>query len=184
MNAEDVRTLAGSVPERWESLHLRHRGTLGEIEAWLRHGELDGVTGDGSTIRERGATPSSWTVRPLEPIWQSYLWAAMLDPYELTSGVTIDDVRRDEVAGRPAVAFRARALPGYDPICSCCPLVFSEVSQKLEFGTDWLPAEGETVPEACDLALDLATGIVVSSRTVGGTDLIAFENEILAATLT
>jgi hypothetical protein len=72
----------------------------------------------------------------LEPYATNYEWSAMLDPYELGEGVEISDVRSEEPFGRPAVAFVARAVPGYAPVCSCCPLVFSEVSQRLEHGSD------------------------------------------------
>lgn len=178
--ADDVRALVRSAPRRWESLRLRHRSPLGEIDATLRHGELDGRTGDGRSVHERGPTPTSWTVREIEPIWQSYLWAAMLDPYELGDHVAITDVREDRVAGRPVWRFRARAEEGYDPICSCCPLVLCEITERYERGDDWVPPPGTTLPAACDLAIDVDTGIVVSSRDVGGSRW--FETEILAAT--
>jgi hypothetical protein len=60
----------------------------------------------------------------------------MLDPYELGDGVEISDVRSEVIFGRPAVAFVAHAVRGHEPVCSCCPLVFSEVSQRLEHGDD------------------------------------------------
>ena len=147
----------------------------------LRHGELDAVTlNDGVRIQERGAPPSPWGVRPLEPFPTSYLWSAMLDPHELTQGVTIADVRREELFGRPVLSFVARALPGYAPICSCCPLIFSEASQREEHGDGWIAQPGE-LPDGVDLMLDLEIGIVVSSRDRGGRLGSWFTNEITRA---
>ncbi|GAA1976554.1 hypothetical protein GCM10009798_42190 [Nocardioides panacihumi] len=179
MSPEDVRQLARSTPERWTELELVHRSDDLDVRATLRHGELDGVRlTDGRRIHERGAPPSSWTVRPLEPYATNYRWSAMLDPYELGEGVAISDVRSDELFGRPVVVFVARAGPGYDPICSCCPLVLSEVSQRLEYGDAWVAQPGE-LPDGVDLALDLEVGIVVSSRPRGGRHGSWFTNEIV-----
>lgn len=158
-----------------------HRSSYLDVRATLRHGELDGVRlSDGRRIQEYGAPPSSWSVRPLEPYATNYAWSAMLDPYELSDGVAISDVRTEELFGRPVVAFVAHAVPGYDPVCSCCPLVFSEVSQRLEHGDDWRAQPGE-LPDGVDLALDLGVGIVVHSRDRGGRAGNWFTNEILRA---
>ena len=171
--------MARSVPERWTELELVHRSDYIDVRATLRHGELDGVRlPDGHRIHERGAPPSSWTLRPLEPYATNYQWSAMLDPYELTEGVAITHVRGEELFGRPVVAFVARAMPGYEPVCSCCPLVYSLVSQRLEHGDEWSPEPGE-LPDGVDLALDLGVGIVVSSRDRGGRLGSWFTNEIL-----
>lgn len=140
MTPEDVRLLARSAPERWSELELVHRSNEVDVRATLRHGELEATRlYDGRRIHEIGAPASSWSVRPLEPYATNYEWSAMLDPYELGHGVAISDVRVEELYDRPVVAFVARAEPGYDPVCSCCPLVFSEVSQRLELGDDWRP---------------------------------------------
>ncbi|WP_104106887.1 hypothetical protein [Nocardioides sp. 616] len=181
MTPDDVRRLAGSAPERWVELELVHRSEHDHVHATLRHGELDGVhLPGGGRMHERGAPPSSWTVRPLEPYATNYQWSAMLDPYELTAGVQLEDVRRGELFGRPVVAFTARAVAGYDPVCSCCALVRSEVSERLERGDGWEPIPGE-LPDAVELALDLEVGIVVSSRERGGLWSGWFTNEILRA---
>ncbi len=179
---DDVRVRVRSAPG-WESLHLVHRGTLlGEVEAWLRHGEVEvRRLSDGGTFRDTEAPGSSWTVRPLEPIYQSYLWAAMLDPYELGDGVAISDLRTDQHHGRPVWRFHARAEEGYEPICSCCPLIFSAITERYEYGEDWVPPAGVTLPEGVEIALDLGTGIVVSSCDVGGTRGGRFDNQILSA---
>ncbi|MDN4173658.1 hypothetical protein QWY28_11925 [Nocardioides sp. SOB77] len=182
MTPDEVRRLAGSAHERWTELELVHRSSYLSVHATLRHGELDGVVlDDGRRVRERGAPPSSWSLRPLEPYATSYEWSAMLDPHELTEGVEITDVRRAELFGRPVVAFVARAVTGYDPICSCCPLVLSEVSERLEHGEDRTPAAPGDLPTATELALDLGVGIVVSSRERDGRRGGWFTNELLRA---
>ena len=181
MEPDDVLQLARSAPGRWTELELVHRSDYMDVRATLRHGELDGVRlSDGHRIHERGAPPSSWTVRLLEPYATNYEWSAMLDPYELTKGVAIADVGIDMLFGRPVLTFVARAEAEYDPICSCCPLVFSEVSQRLEHGAEWTAAP-EEMPDGVELALDREVGIVVSSRDRGGRLARWFTNEILRA---
>jgi hypothetical protein len=174
-----VRLLARSAHERWSELELVHRSDYVDVRATLRHGEVDAVRlDDGRRIHEVGAPPSGWSVRPLEPYATNYQWSAMLDPHELGEGVEISDVRSDELFGRPVVAFVAHAVPGYEPVCSCCPLVFSDVSQRLEYGDDWRAQPGE-LPDGIDLALDLEAGIVVSNRHRGGRRSQWFTNEII-----
>lgn len=182
MTPDDVRRLAATAHERWTELELVHRSDYLDVHATLRHGELDAVVlADGRRIRERGAPPSSWDVRPLEPYATNYRWSAMLDPHELTEGVEMADVRRDALLGRPVVTFTARAVDGYDPLCSCCPLVFSSVSERLEHGDDWTPPPPGVLPTHVDLALDLEVGIVVSSHECGGRRGGWFTNELLRA---
>ncbi|GGO76120.1 hypothetical protein [Nocardioides deserti] len=183
MTPEDVRRLAATAHERWTELELVHRSDYLDVHATLRHGELDAVVlDDGRRIREHEAPSSSWDVRPLEPYATNYLWSAMLDPHELTAGVEIGDVRRSDLFGRPVVVFTARAVDGYDPVCSCCPLVFSEVSERLEHGDDWTPPPLGVLPTHVELALDLEVGIVVSKHERGGHHRRGwFTNELLRA---
>jgi hypothetical protein len=178
---EDVRVLARSAPERWSELELVHLSSYIDVHATLRHGALDATRlEDGHRFHEVGAPPSSWSVRPLEPYATNYQWSAMLDPYELGEGVTINEVRLDELFGRPVVAFVAHAVPGYALVCSCCPLVLSDVSERLERGEDWRAQPGE-IPDGVDMALDLDVGIVVSSRDRGGRYAHWFTNHIIRA---
>ena len=178
MTPADVRLLARSAHERWSELEFVYRSDYVDVRAALRHGELDATRlDDGNRIHELGAPPSQWSVRPLGPYATNYQWSAMLDPYELGEGVTMSDVRSDELFGRSVVTFVARAVPGYEPVCSCCPLVFSEVSQRLEYGDDWRAQPGE-LPDGVDMALDLDIGIAVSNRHRGGLHGQWFTNEI------
>ena len=181
MTPADVRLLARSAHQRWSELELVHRSDYIDLRATLRHGEVDATRlDDGHRIHEVGAPPSGWSVRPLEPYATNYQWSAMLDPHELGGGVEMTDVRTEELFDRPVVAFVAHAVPGYEPVCSCCPLVLSEVSQRLEYGDDWRAQPGE-LPDGVDLALDLGTGIVVSHRHRGGRRGQWFTNEITRA---
>ena len=168
MNADDVRDLARSAPSRWTELDLVHRSSSGEhLEVTLRHGVLEGRdVRTGRRIRETEES-SSAHVRPAEPYPTNYLWCAMLDPYELCHDVALTEITEGERFGRPVVSFVAHAGLGYDPICTCCPLVFSEASERHEQPDGWRPAPDE-MPDGVQLALDLEVGIVVSSRDRGG----------------
>ncbi len=140
-----------------------------------------------------------------DPMWQNYRWVAMLDPVELSHGVEVTDVHARERLGRLTWTATCRALPssaedagdGYDPRCSCCPLLFGEVSQALEFGADGVPpedmpaggtpsgdtpsgaGEGAGYPSAYWVSLDVETGIVVDVEPQDGDrSRTAFSNEI------
>jgi hypothetical protein len=103
-----------------------------------------------------------------DPMWQTYHWVAMLDPDELAEGTAVEDVRPDEVLGRPVWRARVRPLADYEPRCGCCPLLFSEISTRSEYD-DWDARFAGTVfPEAHDVALDVETGVVVRVDPVGG----------------
>jgi len=93
--------------------------------------------------------------------------------------MAVGDVRREELFGRPVAAVTARAMPGYDPVCSCCPLVFSLVSQRLEYGDEWSPEPGE-LPDGADLALDPGS----ASWSVAATEAVALTQPGSATPLT
>lgn len=114
-----------------------------------------------------------------DPMWQTYHWVAMLDPVELTdgrdgaAGAVIQDVREVHHHGRRAWEAIATPTDAYDPRCSCCPLMLSEVSDALE-----AQAGGPTVrtfdpafdfAPAHRLRLDVETGVLVYGEQIGGT---------------
>lgn len=137
---------------------------------------------DGLVESRDGTQP--WETQRLsdEIFWTNYLWVAMLDPYELSHGTVLADVRPDVVAGRPVWWARVRPDERYDPLCSCCPLLWSYESDTLEHGESRQGAaparDGERYPSAYDVALDIATGIVVRCLPADG-EREALENDIL-----
>jgi hypothetical protein len=168
MDAEALRELARAAPYRWTEPDLVHRSSGGEhYEVSLRHGVLEGRDVARSRDLDDSRRPSSSHFRLVEPFPENYRWCAMLDPFELSHDVRLFEIAETEAFGRPAVAFVAHAEPGCDPICTCCPLVFSEASERHERPDGWTPTPGE-FPDGVELALDLEVGIVVSSRDRGG----------------
>jgi hypothetical protein len=200
--------LARSSPWRWTSLHFRRS----DVEAWLVRPDqwlvrpVDGVgerrdgwpygssaevenlwpTAVEPTLRPDGLVaerPDDWRIRWGDPMYTNYQWVAMLDPVELSHHVGVTDVRVGERFGRPTWEARVVALDDYDPTCSCCPLIASEIADRYEWddgsGT-WTPQSGRTYPAAYDVALDVATSVVVRSEAVGGDEAgLDFEVEIL-----
>src|SRR5699024_6469167 len=125
-----------------------------------------------------------------DPMWGNYRWVAMLDPVELSHGVEVSDVHAGERLGRLTWTATVRALPesaedagdGYDPRCSCCPLLFGAVSQALEAAGGGYAAPAEEAagyPSAYWVSLDVETGIVVAVEPQDGDRPDqAFGNEI------
>lgn len=126
-----------------------------------------------------------------DPMWQNYRWVAMLDPVELSHGVEVREVHARERFGRLTWTATCRALPetregafdGYEPRCSCCPLLFGAVSQALEFATGdhMAPSQEEVAgyPSAYWVSLDVQTGVVVDVEPQDGDQSrTAFTNEI------
>ncbi|NED99552.1 hypothetical protein [Phytoactinopolyspora halotolerans] len=120
-----------------------------------------------------------------DPMHVNYYWVAMLDPRELADGADPDeppernavrpvgvdvlDLEETERHGRPTVVATVRPAPTYDPRCSCCALLYNDVTVAI------LQEEGGPVPEpmprfadAHRVALDRQTGICVSIRDIGG----------------
>lgn len=114
--------------------------------------------------------PSGVTVAYDDPMYENYLWVAMLDPVELSGGVDVLSVEQVEREGRDTLAATIRPTTAYDPRCTCCALLFGEVAAGL------LRAEGGPEPEDRDfadafaVALDVETGICVKLRELGGDD--------------
>lgn len=128
----------------------------------------------GPTFRPDGLVaerPPDWYLDHGDPMWENYVWTAMLDPDELSHHVDVEQVRAGELRGREAWSARLRPVTGYEPRCGCCPLLHSEVSVQVEYAGEperlaRFAAEG--YPDAYDVALDLQTGVVADLRPVGG----------------
>lgn len=85
-------------------------------------------------------------------------------PGTLVSGLLADDRH-----GRATWWARVEPTQAYEPRCSCCPLLPSEVADRLEHDEEGSPfVPGREYPQAHDVALDVATGICVEIRAVGG----------------
>ncbi|MEQ7848302.1 hypothetical protein [Nocardioides kribbensis] len=202
------RALARSGPWRWRTLEVRFvEGTAAPAEASLDRARGTLVVRDPRGIHHVAAAPHSapgrpWAVTPAldadglvasrpthatadrridyaDAMWQSYLWVAVLDPVELSSGVLLDDLRAGEVAGRSVWWARAVPVEGYDPTCSCCPLLWSRVSDRLEYGEE-RDLTGIDYPSAHDVALDLGTGAVVRVVPLDGDRRGAWSLDVLA----
>jgi hypothetical protein len=153
--ATSVRTAGrGPVPVQPQR-HLPH-----EVAPSLRP---DGL------VAERPADP--W-IDYDDPMYRNYQWVAMLDPVELSHHVAIGEVRSADLVGREVWWARVRPEEGYSPRCSCCALLWSEITARDEYGDEpdrlaRFAAEG--YPSATDVALDLQTGVVVRLEPIGGT---------------
>ena len=107
-----------------------------------------------------------------DPMYQSYDWVAMLDPVELSAGVALESVR--EVTHRGRAAWEALAYPGvgYEPRCSCCPLLPSAESDRLEVeggGVTFRDHDpGLVYADAHRVRLDSETGVCVLTEEIGG----------------
>ncbi|MFT4296362.1 MAG: hypothetical protein QM582_13210 [Micropruina sp.] len=115
-----------------------------------------------------------------ELMWRDYRWVAMLDPVELADGsderlgpaTLVSELSAGERHGRLTWWAVVREGPGYDPRCTCCPLLDGQLADRI------YDAEGgpraPRLPRPTDLptrwlvGLDRATGIVVSLQPLDG----------------
>lgn len=109
-----------------------------------------------------------WTEPDGAPMWQDYRWVAMLDPAELVDGTDgapgteLLALQAVEHGGRAAWEAVLRPTAQYEPRCSCCPLLWSEVSDAYEDRVQGPYADAHRV------RLDVQTGICVLTAEVGG----------------
>ncbi|WP_461108753.1 hypothetical protein [Tessaracoccus terricola] len=123
-----------------------------------------------------------------DPMWENYRWVAMLDPVELSHGVDVGAVEAHRRLGRETWTATCRARPGeedgYNPRCSCCPLLYGEVSQALDFNDSAEVARRRPplgYPSSYRVSLDVETGVVVEVLPCDGDDSgSTFSNEIHA----
>jgi|tagenome__1003787_1003787.scaffolds.fasta_scaffold20903988_2 hypothetical protein len=148
-------------------------------EETARPGDLPVFRPDG-LVAER---PDDWYLGHSDPMWENYTWTAMLDPEELGHHVDLDDLRTGEVHGREVWWARLRPVEGYDPRCGCCPLLWSDVAARAEYGDDPKRMAGfsaQGYPTAHDVALDVQTGIVVVLEPIGAAVERGFTVEVHA----
>ena len=155
--------------------------------------------GDGESGSGTSSDPFPWELTPLrdgdglvasrparaesaqELMWQDYRFVAMLDPVELADAgadrrsapaTRVDTVAESLRQGRPTWWAEVAEGAGYDPRCTCCPLLDGELAHRL------YDAEGgPRGPEASRptswatrwrVGLDRETGIVVSLVALDG----------------
>lgn len=85
------------------------------------------------------------------------------------AGTILSDLRSHDRHGRETWWARVVPTQAYEPRCSCCPLLPSEVAARLEYGSEDTPfVPTLEYPEAHEVALDVETGICVQIRAAGG----------------
>ena len=104
----------------------------------------------------------------------NYYDIALLDPFELADGhdggpgTTVDDLRVVDHRGREAWEAVLRPTATYEPRCSCCALLLSEMIEA--DGIDLRADDpGFVYPDAHRVRLDVATGVCVRNEQLGGT---------------
>lgn len=110
------------------------------------------------------------------PIWDNYRWVAMLDPVELADGrndcnevvsaVEICELAPISYQGRDSLQAILRPTGAYSPRCSCCPLLDCAVADEMLGWPDRGP--GRSYAECYEVVLDIATGVCVRTRDIGG----------------
>lgn len=105
-----------------------------------------------------------------DPMWQDYRWVAMLNPRELADdhdggpALEVDSIEEADRHGRRTLWATVRPRDGYDARCSCCPLLPCREAALAE----GFPDSAGPFADAHLVALDVATGICVSTQELGG----------------
>ncbi|TLW91514.1 hypothetical protein FFT09_11190 [Saccharomonospora piscinae] len=179
--------LALSSPRRWRTLRFtvtwrREGRTDTAVRAWLRRpGDLRVETLDGRVLDRQRAAHTS--LPDDDPMYQDYRWVAMLNPRELgvvtdqglpVAGTPVEHHGLGEVVHHGRRAWQAELVPGehYDPRCSCCPLLFSRISEDIEADMGVEPVRAREpdlrYAEAHRVRLDVGTGVCVYTEELGG----------------
>ncbi|MBD3784369.1 MAG: hypothetical protein IE926_15705, partial [Micrococcales bacterium] len=135
----------------------------------LRPGDVPVPLDADGFVAER---PTSLRFDADDPMWRSYDWVAMLDPVELSHGTEVRELAATTRHGRLTWWARMSATEGYAPRCGCCPLLWGEVSERLEAaagGPTWAREHPDVdYPGSWLVGLDVRTGVVVSAEPLGG----------------
>ena len=117
-----------------------------------------------------------------DPMWQSYVWVAALDPLELADGqdregdgtgpvappLGVGPVAEVEHGGRPAWEAVVVTTATYSPRCSCCPLLRDPEIDRLEWDDAAERFDGKWYPSASRVRLDAGTGVCVLAEALDG----------------
>ncbi|WP_052667213.1 hypothetical protein [Nitriliruptor alkaliphilus] len=117
--------------------------------------------------------PDRWETDTDTAMIGNYYDVATLDPVELADGhdggpgATIDDLRAVEHHGRETWEAILRPTAVYEPRCTCCSLLLSELIEDAGFEPR---AEDRsfTYPDAQRIRLDVGTGVCVANEQLGG----------------
>ena len=137
-------------------------------------------------VRDRPAETSM----AQDPMWQDYLWVAMLDPHELADGdlwrgvdgnelgdlaaevppgTVLRDLASSERHGRPTWWAVVSPTGAYDPRCTCCALLWGDIARALLAQEGGPPVTDDPDPTTEWLVgLDVETGVVVSLEALDG----------------
>lgn len=189
------RRLAQSSPYRFRTLHFTwHPGepAFEVAEAWLTRPSHLRVRLASGAVHDQVPSVMDLPAEPVrdehglvvtrpddpwngydDPMWQTYVWVAMLDPRELSEGTTVAELAETERAGRRTWWARMAAIEdAYEPRCGCCPLLWGEVSERAEHeagGPTFAREHPDVVyPDTWLIGLDVETGVVVSAEPMGG----------------
>ena len=132
--------------------------------------EVEVAVDEFGLVRQR---PGRWQLDADTAMIGSYYDMALLDPAELADGAdggpgaVIEDLHLVDHRGREAWEAVLRPTASYDPLCSCCPLLLSEL---LEGELGLREDDPDFVyPEAHRVRIDVTTGVCSFSEQIGGT---------------
>jgi hypothetical protein len=218
IDAEDFRALARSSPWRWRTVQLvvQYVGAYPENPrpvrafvarpAGIRVEELDGTL--ISAMWDRPHTPN-WPSNAAEfrvdgllarrpdehdpyqfddPMFGSYRWVSMLNPFELADGAPFENGHVDglwsadlapivvhggvsdgEWNGRRVWTAVVEATENYASRCSCCPVLVGDHSvRRLAQENIGMTVPHRQWPQAQQVRLDVQTGILEQLEEIGG----------------
>lgn len=147
----------------------RGRSMVGRVEVRAPWEVTPTLRPDGLVAAPRPGDGSPPFVAYGDPPHRGYLWVAALDPVELSSSVEVTDLEEGERRGRTTWWATLRPVPGYDALCSCCALLWSDVAEAvlLTESSGW-PASTDVLPTRYRVGLDVRTGVVVDLRPLDG----------------
>lgn len=172
----------------WDAEEIRSAARAHQSLARRRPADLDVPRDEHGLILAR---PASQYADFGTPFWYDYQSVAMLDPVELADQsygaggpdgqtmtgtdpvIDIHSLHETRRYGRRTWWAQVTPTADYHPICSCCPLLFGEVSEAVEAagggGTLRQHDPGMTYATAYLVGLDALTGICVSVDHLDGT---------------
>lgn len=158
----------------------------GQVERLLRGADPRTVAVTRDAEGRVVSRPDDWDIDYDGLYVENYYWTAMLDPVELADGTWTDgrplletprpaalamtSLDSTERHGRETWWATVTPTSSYDPRCSCCPLLFGEVSQfwERQAGALQPPRDEPVYATSYLVGLDRATGICVSVEHLDG----------------